>query len=502
MRQNFPETAADISLSFEPEKTASVSYPHPLPPWEVLIADDDPEVHRVTRLVLRDFHFDNRSLLLHSVYSGSETIRFLRHHPDIAVLLLDAVMENDEAGLIAANRIRKELKNQNIRIIFRTGQAGKAPESLVVDQYDINDYREKAELSAQKLRSAITTSLRNFRELQSAHREKDALRHILSTTSPVITDPYNPSFFACTVRDQVQRLLLAQPFQSRKLTVSFSVKDKAGQLLCTTHRTKDKLTTPSASSFSPNLLLWTESMGKRSLELSVCALPELSMEEKTMLDIFIGHIADVLDKMLDHQPDILMETRFSRLLTHALSNSPRKESAGHLHRVGAFCHYLALKAGLEQKTAEELKRAAPLHDIGKLAIPQAILNKRGPLNAEEQAIIRTHPDIGFELLHDESRPDLQTAAIVAREHHERWDGAGYPLGIAGEKINILGRITAIGDVFDALTHDRSYKKAWPLPKALEFLKKKAGSIFDPRLVSCFIQDTDSLARIHAQWPDT
>ncbi|WP_186443084.1 HD domain-containing phosphohydrolase [Desulfobotulus alkaliphilus] len=491
-----------MSFSFKPEKTAPPVSPHPQPPWEVLIADDDPEVHRVTRFVLREFRFDDRPLLLHSVYSGSETIRFLRHHPGIAVLLLDAVMENDEAGLIAASRIRKELKNQSIRIIFRTGQAGKAPESLVVDQYDINDYREKAELSAQKLRSAITTGLRNFRELQSAQRERDALHHILNTTSPVITGSHSPSVFACTVRDQVQRLLLTQPFHFRKLAVSFSVKDQAGHPLCTAHHAENNFPVPSASSFSQDLLLRAESMGKRSLELSVWALPELRTEERTMLDIFIRHIADVLDKLLDHQPDILMETRFSRLLTHALSNSPRKESAGHLHRVGAFCYHLALQAGLDRKTAEELKRAAPLHDIGKLAIPQAILNKRGPLNAEEQAIIRTHPDIGFELLHDENRPDLKTAAIVAREHHERWDGAGYPLGIAGEKINILGRITAIGDVFDALTHDRSYKKAWPVPKALEFLKKKAGSIFDPRLVSCFIKDTDALVQIHSQWPDT
>lgn len=494
MRHVFPDDSSDTPLCFAPETFTKPSCAlMPSPPWEILVADDDIEVHRITRMVLADFTYENRPLKLHSVYSGKTAVEFVRNNPQTAVILLDVVMENDSAGLIAANRIRRELDNKAVRIILRTGQAGKAPEADVVCHYDINDYREKSELTSQRLRSAITTALRNFRDMLSIEREKNALRHILDTTSPLGVQEGAPAF-AATVVHQVMRILKNPESEPRHLHVLFTVRDAQGTGFCS-HE--------SAPLTHPGILLplSCQSAGNRILDLRISAFPQIRQEEGEILAIFMGHIADILDRLLDHHPRIQKETRFSHLLEHALIRSKKRESPGHLQRVGAFAHFLAQKAGLSRKDAEALQLAAPLHDIGKIAIPQDILEKKGALNPEEKAVIRTHPDIGYALLHAEDRPDLKNAAIVAREHHERWDGKGYPLGLSGEKIHVFGRITAIADVFDALVHDRSYKNAWSLPQAADFLKNKAGTLFDPALVPCFIEDMDALARIHFQWPE-
>ncbi|MCW7752663.1 HD domain-containing protein [Desulfobotulus sp. H1] len=493
MRFHVPESSETSPMGFAPENHTEPSDSEGLP-WEILIADDDPEVHRVTRLVLADFRFENRPLAIHSVYSGSETVAFVSNNSNTSVLLLDAVMEDDMAGLVAANRIRKELGNRNLRIILRTGQSGKTPENMAVDSYEINDYREKSDLSARKLHSVLTTALRNFRELTAIQTERDALHHILKATSP-LSGHRAPSGFAHSVTDQLLHLLCPKKSGPRALRIRFSAMAPSGMSICKARRQMGDC--PSV----PALPLMARSATGKTIRIDIQSLPAPSEKEITMLRIFTVHIADVLDTLLEHQPDITDADSFSQLLSHAIAHTGPKENTGHLHRVGAFCHFLALRAGLGKDAAEELRRASPLHDIGKLAIPQKILNKNGPLTEEERAIVRTHPDIGFELLHTGGKPELHTAAIAAREHHERWDGNGYPLGLSGKDIHIAGRITAIADVFDALIHDRSYKKAWPLHHAVRFLKQKAGTLFDPHLVPCFTEDMASLTRIHSQWPN-
>ena len=499
MRQDFPDDPVNMPLSFAPEvaSQAADSGSWNSLPWEILVADDDAEVHRTTRMVLAGLTFEDRPIRIHSVYSGHEASEFLKKNPQTAVLILDVVMESDIAGLIAANCIREELGNKNTRIILRTGQPGKAPESHVISHYAINDYKEKSDLTAQKLRSALITALRNFRELVCVQKERDDLRHLLRASSP-LTNLSTPPAFASAVVSQVAHLFtLGRP--DRNLKIRFTATDCQANPLCACFQ--EILAFPEWQEALPFSSFSIRSARGRDMEIQIAAQPGLSPDERDRLVIFMGHIADVLDRLFDHQPDIHRETHFPRLLEHALMRNRKRESAGHLHRVGAFSHHLALKAGLGEAMAEELRRVSPLHDIGKLAIPQDILDKKAPLSPEERAVIRTHPDIGYELLHAENRPDLHSAAIVAREHHERWDGKGYPLGIAGENIHIFGRITAIADVFDALIHDRCYKKAWSLPQAAAFLTKMAGASFDPRLVPCFIDDLDTLARIQARWPE-
>jgi PAS domain S-box-containing protein len=162
------------------------------------------------------------------------------------------------------------------------------------------------------------------------------------------------------------------------------------------------------------------------------------------------------------------------------------ETFRHTERVGRAASEIAFGVGLALEQATLLCEAAPLHDIGKLSIPDGILLKPGPLSDQERAIMQGHTTAGERLLGGSRSPVLQMAAVIAASHHERWDGNGYPAGLAGEEIPLVGRIVAVADVFDALTHERPYKNAWPVDTAISEIRQGAGSQFDPRVVSAFL----------------
>ncbi len=179
----------------------------------------------------------------------------------------------------------------------------------------------------------------------------------------------------------------------------------------------------------------------------------------------------------------------------AIGETRSKETGDHVKRVAEYSKLLALKHGLPLKEAEEVKMASPMHDIGKVGIPDNILNKPGKLTEEEFEIMKTHAQLGYEMLKGSNQDLLKTAAIIAVEHHEKWDGSGYPKGSQGEDIHIYGRITAIADVFDALGHDRVYKKAWPMENILELFKEGRGKHFDPNLIDLFFGNLDEFLAI-------
>lgn len=185
----------------------------------------------------------------------------------------------------------------------------------------------------------------------------------------------------------------------------------------------------------------------------------------------------------------------------AIGETRSKETGAHVRRVAEYSRLLALKVGLSLEEAEELKMASPMHDIGKVGIPDSILNKPGKLTEDEFETMKTHASLGYEMLRHSRQKLLRSAAIVAREHHERWDGNGYPNGTSGKAIHIYGRITAVADVFDALGHDRVYKKAWPLEKILALFREERARQFDPELIDLFLDNLDEFLAIKAQFDD-
>ncbi|WNR43217.1 HD-GYP domain-containing protein [Paenibacillus roseipurpureus] len=184
-----------------------------------------------------------------------------------------------------------------------------------------------------------------------------------------------------------------------------------------------------------------------------------------------------------------------------IGESRSKETGNHVKRVAEYSYILALGLGMSQEEAELLKMASPMHDIGKVAIPDAVLNKPGKLTDEEFKLMQNHTLIGYNLLKNSTRHILKTAAVVAHEHHEKWNGRGYPRGIQGEEIHIYGRITAIADVFDALGSERVYKKAWELDRILQLFQEERGQHFDPDVVDAFFKQLPAILKVREEYSD-
>ncbi|MBF0272674.1 MAG: response regulator [Magnetococcales bacterium] len=177
------------------------------------------------------------------------------------------------------------------------------------------------------------------------------------------------------------------------------------------------------------------------------------------------------------------------------------ETGMHVIRMSRYVHLLAIHAGLSEPEAELLMLAAPMHDLGKIGIPDHILLKPGNLTVEEFAVIQTHCEMGYRIIGTQKSDILSLGGLVALTHHEKWNGSGYPAKLCGEAIPVMGRLTAIGDVFDALTSVRPYKKAWSVDDALNVISQSAGEQFDPRLVTIFIGLKSEVVEIMQQYQD-
>lgn len=178
-----------------------------------------------------------------------------------------------------------------------------------------------------------------------------------------------------------------------------------------------------------------------------------------------------------------------------------EETGHHLHRMSSYCQILARCAGFTEQHCEMVRLASQLHDVGKVAVPDNILLKPGKLTVEEFEVIKSHAETGFQMLSGSTSEVVQLGALIARTHHERWDGAGYPRGLAGEDIPPEGRIAAVADVFDALTSDRVYRSALPVKSAVELMREEDGTHFDPTLLDSFIAVLPEIEAIRQAYAD-
>ncbi|MFI8382708.1 two-component system response regulator [Pseudomonas sp. NPDC079086] len=200
--------------------------------------------------------------------------------------------------------------------------------------------------------------------------------------------------------------------------------------------------------------------------------------------------------------DELRQTRLQIVQRLGMAAEYKDNETGlHVIRMSHFSKVLALAAGFSEAAAEELLNAAPMHDVGKIGIPDAVLRKPGKLDEQEWAVMRQHVEIGAQIIGEHASGLLRTAQRIALSHHEKWDGTGYPNGLSGEDIPLEGRIVAIADVFDALTSVRPYKVAWSVEDAVELLNKERGRHFDPHLVELFIQQLPAILEIKERWAE-
>ncbi|MDC0932297.1 HD domain-containing protein [Arcobacteraceae bacterium] len=219
------------------------------------------------------------------------------------------------------------------------------------------------------------------------------------------------------------------------------------------------------------------------IEYFFCIRTDIT-ELKTLTDEIIATQKDVISTMGE------------------IGESRSKETGLHVKRVAEYSRLLGRLSGLKEEECDLIYNASPMHDIGKIAIPDSILKKPAKLTTDEFEIMKTHARLGYDMLKNSKRDILSAAAIIAHEHHEKYNGTGYPNNKKGEDIHIFGRITAIADIFDALGSHRCYKNAWPLHEIIEFLTNEKGKHLDPKLVDLFIENIDDFLEIRDRLKDT
>ncbi len=227
-----------------------------------------------------------------------------------------------------------------------------------------------------------------------------------------------------------------------------------------------------------------------------------NMIEVHMLHRELRDQNEILEQKVQERTREIEETRLEvvRCLGRA-SEYKDNETGMHVVRMSKMSQLLGLAAGMGDEEANLLLHASPMHDVGKIGIPDSILLKPGKLDPDEWDVMKKHTIMGTEILGDHPSPLMQMARTVAITHHEKWDGSGYPIGLSGETIPLVGRVTALADVFDALTSERPYKKAWTVEDALALIHEQSGKHFDPRLVELFDGLIDDVCKIRDQYTD-
>jgi len=481
--------------------------------WKILIVDDDEQIHLMTTLVLQDITFQGRSIELLSAYSASEAKSILEQDSDIALIMMDVVMETEHAGLELVRYIRDELKNMRVRIILRTGQPGTAPEKRIIIEYDINDYKEKTELTFQKLFTTVIASLRTYDYISQLETQRENLEHMLHLNSTLFSHAAQPENIIQNLYSFLNNLINKEHYPIRALIGleskkgSKEIKHRIGEKEFNTEEEKKIM-----EDFSSLEEAYTEKEkgtyfilrlrdplhAHLFLYLDVSdysRLPDtrLFMIFTNSLKIAFSNIS-LQEEILNTQKDIITT------LTEFIERRST-ETASHVFRVSLYCHILGKLAGLNEKELSLLEIAAPMHDLGKVGISDSILKNPGNLSEKEYELMKEHTRIGHDILNKSNRKILKAASVISLQHHEYWDGTGYPAGLKGEEIDIKARVVTMVDVFDALQSKRSYKEAWSDQKIISYIRQERGKIFDPHLADLFLENYSKFREIADAYPD-
>lgn len=481
--------------------------------WKILIADDEQDVHTLTKTVLKDFEYQGKGIEFISTYNEEETILALQEHKDVAMIFLDVVMDSDDAGLKVAKRIREELNNNLIQIILRTGQAGSAPETDVVVNYAINDYKEKTELTSKKLITTIVTALRSYKTLKSVESNKKGLQQIIDASETFYEKSSNQLLSQGILTQILSLLKIDHDAVLVEHIDSLSIENKGEEstiinsaglfdgvknfdeldqevkdLIQDVIRTKKSIFT------EHKCVGYLKLDTNHSNIIYISGYENINEIEKNLVEVFFRHSSVALNNLK------LNEEMFStqKKLIEVLGDVVEKryvDDPNHIRRVADMSYLLAKKIGLDEEEASILRMVSPMHDVGKIGISDAILLKPAKLTTGEFETMKDHSTIGYNILKGTGKKTLDKAALVAYEHHEKWDGSGYPMKKKGEEISIYGRITALIDVYDALFNKRCYKDAWEITEITDYIKEQKAKQFDPRLVEVFLENIDEFIKI-------
>lgn len=470
--------------------------------WKLLVVDDEPDMRALTRINLKGFQFAGRELEIVEAASAYQAREVLAEHPDVAVALIDVVMGTDDAGLRLVEYIRKDLKNLMVRLIIRTGQPGLAPERFVIDHYDIDDYKDKTELTATHLYTAVRSAIKSFRDLRSIDLNRVGLQHVLAAAPDIyrISNRSLSQFFQGVLTQVVGLCNLSHHSFISTIDGVIATFDESEAKVqaasgglesnerfdeiraqCTqavlTGKTPEQLR---KNSYVVPLMVQRKPVGFIYIEPTT----DLDESDRALVLMMGQQCSSALENLRLH---VDLTQSYDHMVDMLARIAEFKDSAtgSHINRIDLYTRLVALEMGLSEEEATHIGKASRLHDVGKIGIPDSILRKPGKLDAEEYRIVQTHTTIGKSILANDNY--LATACEIATYHHERWDGSGYPEGRPSREFHLATRIVSVVDVFDALISQRPYKAPWAVDQAAAEIEQGSGTQFDPTVVAAFMK---------------
>ncbi len=456
---------------------------------KTILIIDDMEANINTLMALLDEKYDILASL-----DGEGGLDILADEENIDLILLDIIMPEMD-GFEVCRRLKNNSKTKDIPVIFITADNN---ENTIEKAYEVGgvDYITKP-FKARELLSRINTHL-------SLSEQKHLLEKDLQTNISLLNQ-YKDVVDISTIVSKTDLQGKITYVNDAFIKISGYSKD---ELIGKSHNIVRHPDVPS-SIFKDlwetvkNKHMWqgeVKNIKKDGTYYVVQSVVMPILDSNGDIEEFISVRHDITD-IYNLQREIEDTQKEVVFTMGAIGETRSKETGNHVKRVAEYSKLLALYAGLSQEDITLLTDASPMHDIGKVGIPDNILHKPGKLTDDEFMIMRTHAELGYKMLAHSNRPLLKTAAKVALEHHERWDGFGYPKHLKREEISIQGRITAIADVFDALGSDRVYKEAWEDERIFDYFKEQREKQFDPKLIDLFFENLNDFLEIRNKFKD-
>jgi len=469
----------------------------------VLIVDDDQGMHMISRLLIRGMTFQGKKVALISAHSIEEARQQFAENQDVSVAVINAPEGQIDQYIQLIRHLRHTLKLKELRIILSIVSYKEIKDVGEYENLDINDLRTINELTEENFAIVVRTALRDYLAEAQLTQHISGLHSLISDLSAEVKVADH------TLYEVLKKIesIMGRPEGNSKLVIEpnadWNVVFSEGQFSGLSEKEifegSEELIelVKKYTATQTNYFLYSNDKVFFSLNMianqdALCCIfgCERAYQDSYTLGITQLFTTEYSLKIRNErlQKDLLMSHRhvLTKLCESVEVRSP--ETGKHIYRIGMYAALFSKILGFDEEYQILIEHAAPLHDIGKIAIPDVILMKPGKLTTDEFETMKTHVIHGFNFFKresDEIRPLLDLAAVIALTHHEKWDGSGYPNQTSGIDIPIAGRIVALCDVFDALRSKRCYKEPVTLKETLRIMQKDAGTHFDPKLMKIF-----------------